>query len=92
MIASALAALPVRSATIDGEGVVCGSDGVSDFELLRAAVGRKGARNAFLYAFDLLELDGVDLRREPWDATDDIDKPVAQGGPRHSALRAHREH
>jgi bifunctional non-homologous end joining protein LigD len=67
MIATALAALPVRSVTIDGEGVVCGSNGVSDFELLRAAVGRKGARNAFLYAFDILELDGVDLRREPWE-------------------------
>jgi bifunctional non-homologous end joining protein LigD len=33
---------------------------------MRAAVGRKGSRQAFLYAFDLLELDGVDLRREPW--------------------------
>ena len=35
--------------------------------MLRAAVGRKGARNAFLYAFDVLELDGVDLSRELWD-------------------------
>jgi len=43
------------------------SDGVSDFELLRAAVGRKGARNAFLYAFDLLKLDGIDLRHEAWE-------------------------
>jgi bifunctional non-homologous end joining protein LigD len=67
MIATAIASLPVRSITIDGEGVVCRSDGFSDFELLRAAVGRKGARNAFLYAFDLLELDGVDLRGEPWE-------------------------
>jgi bifunctional non-homologous end joining protein LigD len=33
---------------------------------LRAAVGRKGSCDAFLYAFDLLELDGRDLRREPW--------------------------
>jgi hypothetical protein len=30
-----------------------------------AAVGRKGSRAAFLYAFDLLELDGANLRREP---------------------------
>jgi bifunctional non-homologous end joining protein LigD len=67
LIAKALAALPVKSTTIDGEGVVCGPDGVSDFELLRAAVGRKGSRNAFLYAFDVLELDGVDLSRELWD-------------------------
>jgi bifunctional non-homologous end joining protein LigD len=66
MIVEALAALPVRSVTIDGEGVVCGPDGVSDFDRLRGAVGRKGSRDAFLYAFDILELDGVDLSRELW--------------------------
>jgi bifunctional non-homologous end joining protein LigD len=62
MIAEAMAALRVKSVTLDGEGVVCGPDGVSDFTLLHATVGR-----AFLYAFDLLELDGQDLRREPWE-------------------------
>ena len=55
------------SITIDGEGVVCGPEGVTDFDRLRAAMGRKGSRQAFLYAFDLLELDGQDLRREPWE-------------------------
>ena len=39
--------------TIDGEGVVCGPDGVTDFDRLRAAMGRKGSRQAFLYAFDV---------------------------------------
>jgi ATP-dependent DNA ligase len=48
MVAEALTALRVRSVTLDGEGVVCGPDGISDFELLRAAVGRKGTRDAFL--------------------------------------------
>jgi bifunctional non-homologous end joining protein LigD len=67
VIAEALLALKVRSVTIDGEGVVCGPDGVTDFNRLRAAMGRKGSRQAFLYAFDLLELDGIDLRREPWE-------------------------
>jgi len=66
-IADALLALNVRSVTIDGEGVVCGPDGVTDFDRLRAAMGRKASRQAFLYAFDLLELDGQDLRREPWE-------------------------
>ena len=64
MIAEALQALRVKSITLDGEGVVCGPDGVSDFNLQRAAVGRKGSRDAFLYAFDVLEMDGVDLGRE----------------------------
>jgi bifunctional non-homologous end joining protein LigD len=31
------------------------------------AFSRNGAHNAFLYAFDLLELDGRDLRGKPWD-------------------------
>jgi bifunctional non-homologous end joining protein LigD len=66
-IAEALTKLRVKSVTIDGEGVVCRPDGVSDFDRLRAAVGRLGSRDAFLYAFDLLEIDGQDLRPEPWD-------------------------
>jgi bifunctional non-homologous end joining protein LigD len=65
-IAEAMLALPVRAATIDGEGVVCNERGVSDFDKLRSAVSRRGSRAAFLFAFDLLELDGRDLRREPW--------------------------
>jgi bifunctional non-homologous end joining protein LigD len=52
--------------TLDGEGVVCREDRVSDFDRLRAAVGRPGSRDAFLYAFDLLEIDGEDLRRYEW--------------------------
>jgi bifunctional non-homologous end joining protein LigD len=66
-IAEALAKLRVKSVTLDGEGVVCREDGVSDFDKLRAAVGRLGSRDAFLYAFDLLEINGTDLRRDSWE-------------------------
>jgi len=66
LIAEAIAGLRVKSVTLDGEGVVCGADGVADFDKLRAAVGRLGSRDAFLYAFDLLEIDGEDLRRYEW--------------------------
>jgi bifunctional non-homologous end joining protein LigD len=66
LIAEALTKLRVRSVTLDGEGVVCRPDGVSDFDRLRAAVGRMGSRDAFLYAFDLLEIDGEDLRPHEW--------------------------
>jgi bifunctional non-homologous end joining protein LigD len=51
-----------RSFTIDGEAVVCGSDGVAVFEALHR---RHRATEAILYAFDLLELDGEDLRPVP---------------------------
>jgi len=65
-IANAMQALPVSSATLDGEGVICGPDGKSDFDRMRACFSRNGAPEAFLYAFDLLELDGRDLRNQPW--------------------------
>jgi bifunctional non-homologous end joining protein LigD len=65
-IAKALASLRVKSVTIDGEGVVCGRDGVTNFDQLRASVSRMGSRDAFLYAFDLLEINGTDLRRDAW--------------------------
>jgi hypothetical protein len=48
--------------TLDGEAVVCGPDGVAVFDALR----RRGTvTEAMLYAFDLLELDGEDLRSLP---------------------------
>jgi ATP dependent DNA ligase-like protein len=66
-IVEAMLALPVKSATIDGEGVVCDDWGVTDFERLRFALaGRGGSRTVFLYAFDLIELNGTDLRPQPW--------------------------
>jgi bifunctional non-homologous end joining protein LigD len=77
-IANALASLRVKSVTIDGEGVVCGRDGVTNFDQLRASVSRMGSRDAFLYAFDLLEINGTDLRRDAWQAADDAHKSSAQ--------------
>ena len=66
LIAEALAKLRVKSVTLDGDDVVCRSDGVTDFDRLRSAVGRLGSRDAFLYAFDLLELDGENMRPYEW--------------------------
>ena len=51
-----------KSFTLDGEAVVCGPDGVAIFDALH----RRGTiTEAVLYAFDLLELDGEDLRGRP---------------------------
>jgi bifunctional non-homologous end joining protein LigD len=52
----------VRSCLIDGEAVCCDERGLATFQLLRR---RRNEGQAFLYAFDLLELDGTDMRREP---------------------------
>jgi bifunctional non-homologous end joining protein LigD len=65
LIEDALHSLRVRSATIDGEAVWCGEDGISDFEKLHS---RAHDHQVFLYAFDLLELNGEDCRREPLEA------------------------
>ena len=62
-IGEALAGLRARSATIDGEAVVlCPETGLSLFDELHS--GRRD-RDVMLYAFDLIELNGDDLRREP---------------------------
>jgi ATP-dependent DNA ligase len=61
-IAQALRSLKVTSALIDGEAVWCGPDGVLSFDKLHS---RAHDDQVFLYAFDLLELDGVDCRAQP---------------------------
>jgi ATP-dependent DNA ligase len=61
LIANAAAALAC-DATIDGEVVVCDRAGVADFERLHS---REHDRQAFLWAFDLLDLDGEDFRPIP---------------------------
>jgi bifunctional non-homologous end joining protein LigD len=47
---------------IDGEAVACGADGWSNFDFIRY---RRHDQAVFLYAFDLLQLDVEDLRRDP---------------------------
>jgi bifunctional non-homologous end joining protein LigD len=68
-IVAAIAALPAESVTLDGEAVICDAQGVSDFEALRIGLARRqGSSAAFLYAFDILELDGRDLRPDAWES------------------------
>ena len=61
-IVEAMAALGAQSMTLDGEAVCCGANGVSDFARLHSQTHND---SVFLYAFDLLQLNGDDLRREP---------------------------
>jgi ATP-dependent DNA ligase len=58
-----------------------------DFDRLRAAVGRMGSRDAFLYAFDLLEINGTDLRRDAWDERRKVLARLLQGTARVSGFR-----
>jgi bifunctional non-homologous end joining protein LigD len=61
-IVEAVTNLPVRSCFIDGEAIVVDESGLSVFELIRY---RQHNDAAVLCAFDLIELDGEDLRGSP---------------------------
>jgi len=56
--------LPVRGAIIDGEVVAVENDGRHSFQRLQNSFG-DGAARLIYYAFDLLYLDGRDLRAAP---------------------------
>jgi bifunctional non-homologous end joining protein LigD len=62
LIVEALARLRSRSCIIDGEAVACDDNGVASFDLIRH---HRANDSVFLYAFDLIELNGDDLRRDP---------------------------
>jgi len=62
LIVETLARLRSRSCIIDGEAVACDDNGVASFDLIRH---HRHNDRAFLYAFDLIELNGDDLRRDP---------------------------
>jgi bifunctional non-homologous end joining protein LigD len=62
MIVEAVGRLRSRSCIIDGEAVACDDNGVASFKLVRY---RHHDERIFLNAFDLIELNGDDLRRDP---------------------------
>jgi bifunctional non-homologous end joining protein LigD len=62
LIVEALARLHSRSCIIDGEAVACDDNGVPSFDRIRY---RRYDGSVFLCAFDLIELNGDDLRRDP---------------------------
>jgi bifunctional non-homologous end joining protein LigD len=62
LIVETLARLRSRSCIIDGEAGGCDDNGVTLFNLVRY---RHCDESIFLYAFDVIELNGDDLRRAP---------------------------
>ena len=57
LIVEALVGLRSRSVILDGEAVACDDSGMSNFDRLRH---RHHDASVFLYAFDLIELNGDD--------------------------------
>ena len=62
LIVETLARLRSRSCIIDGEAVACDDKGIASFDLVRH---QRANESIFLYAFDLIEVNGDDLRRDP---------------------------
>ncbi|HVX60486.1 MAG TPA: DNA ligase D, partial [Pirellulales bacterium] len=64
-LSKAAAGLDVKSAVLDGEAVALLPNGVSSFQTLQNAFRGESAAPIVYYAFDLLYLDGRDLRTMP---------------------------
>ena len=62
---AAEAALGSRDAVLDGEVVVLEPGGVSSFQALQNALGEDRGGDLVYYVFDLLYLDGHDVRKAP---------------------------
>jgi bifunctional non-homologous end joining protein LigD len=69
-----------RSCIIDGESVAVGPDGIPSFDRLRY---RRPDASVILFAFDLIELNGDDLRRTPIEERKAaLTKLLSRAGPR----------
>ena len=85
-IAKALAGLAVDSAYLDGEIVVLGDKGQSDFQALQNSLSTGAAALLIYYVFDLLYLNGHDLRRLPLAQRKELLAVLCQNNP-HAQLR-----
>jgi bifunctional non-homologous end joining protein LigD len=65
-IAQAAKHLKARQAILDGEAVVLASSGVADFHALRRELGKRSSDRLTYQAFDLLYLNGYDVRQAPY--------------------------
>jgi bifunctional non-homologous end joining protein LigD len=85
-IGMAVGELPVRSCLIDGEAIVCDEHGLAVFELIR----RHGTIGSAVHcAFDLLELDGEDLRRQPIEKRKVLLGKLLRGAPSSIVFNEH---
>ncbi len=79
-VAEGLAGLECSSALVDGEVAVELADGRTSFQALQRSLEEGGARIVY-FAFDLLLLDGNDLRATPLVERKDALKELLRGSP-----------
>ena len=71
-LVEALKGLPIKTALLDGEVVVMQPDGTTSFQALQNAFQSAGPRPFLYYAFDLLYLEGYDIRPAPIEARKEL--------------------
>ena len=79
-IATAVASLGV-DAVLDGEAVVLDESGRSDFQKLQNAMDDRGRGDLYFYAFDLLFLNGLDLRGAKLEDRKEVLRTLLDGAP-----------
>ncbi len=84
-VAREAAELPVREAILDGEVVVLEPNGTTSFQALQNALSENRQDDLVFFAFDLLYLDGYDLRKaaltRPQGGLDPPSRRTAGGPP-----------
>ena len=86
-LAKAVAALEADQALIDGELVVEDPEGVSSFSLLQQELKSGRQDRLVFYAFDLLHLDGVGLRKQTLLERKDALAALLKAAPANGAIR-----
>ncbi len=85
-VAEAISALPAKEALLDGEAAVLLPNGTTSFQALQNALG-KGGKNILFFAFDLLHLDGHDLRPVPLLQRKEALTKLLDGQPKEGTIR-----
>jgi bifunctional non-homologous end joining protein LigD len=80
-IADSAKLLNAKEAVVDGEAVVIGSAGLPDFQALRRELGKHASGALLYHAFDLLYLDGSDLRALPYVERKRLLEQLLKGAP-----------
>jgi bifunctional non-homologous end joining protein LigD len=81
----------VREAIIDGEVIVPGPEGVSDFGALQSDLAAARSDRLVFYAFDLLYADGYDLRPSPLVARKEALERILTNAPKRFLFSQHVE-
>jgi bifunctional non-homologous end joining protein LigD len=87
LIVRELGRLNVESAILDGEVVVLSADGQSSFAQLQAAFDEGASHPLTYFVFDLLHLNGHNLRHEPLAERKHVLEQMLDSLPEHEVIR-----